>query len=287
MDQALDLMRRLPPSNIEENLTALVDLAPELTEELLSRVDQPLQIAFDNTVEKEFLMCDYNRDGDSYRSPWTGTYFPPMEGGALPSPALRTLELQANATFDTYRDQYFEGGVSSVYLWDILHEDEDESAKAKSSSDDIASFAGCFLIKKDAQDGKRSRLSSGYWDSIHVVEVNAIGDDGVSAIYKLTSTVMLSLNTQDGIKLGGSLTRQMEEIHPVIEGHIVNIGTMLEEMEGKLRNSLDQVYFGKTRDVVSALRVSTDDAIQSGYKENMARQACLISEMLAKNPKAS
>eukprot|EP00959_Pyramimonas_sp_CCMP1952_P110324 2308071-Pyramimonas_sp.AAC.1 len=43
MDQALDLMRRMPPVNVQQNLGALLDLAPELTEELLSRVDQPLQ----------------------------------------------------------------------------------------------------------------------------------------------------------------------------------------------------------------------------------------------------
>ena len=43
MEQALDLMRRLPPAKVTENLTGLVDLAPHLTEELLARVDQPLQ----------------------------------------------------------------------------------------------------------------------------------------------------------------------------------------------------------------------------------------------------
>jgi capping protein beta len=44
MDQALDLMRRMPPANVQNNLAALLGLAPELTEELLSRVDQPLQV---------------------------------------------------------------------------------------------------------------------------------------------------------------------------------------------------------------------------------------------------
>jgi hypothetical protein len=43
MEQALDLMRRLPPAKVTENLTSLVELAPHLTEELLARVDQPLQ----------------------------------------------------------------------------------------------------------------------------------------------------------------------------------------------------------------------------------------------------
>jgi len=47
--------------------------------------------------------------------------------------------------------RYFEGGVSSVYLWDL-----------------DPGFAGVILIKK-AGDG--SNKIKGCWDSIHVVEV--------------------------------------------------------------------------------------------------------------------
>lgn len=42
---------------------------PSLCEDLLSSVDQPLKIAKDTAVGKDYLLCDYNRDGDSYR--WT------------------------------------------------------------------------------------------------------------------------------------------------------------------------------------------------------------------------
>lgn len=55
------------------------------------------------------------------RSPWSNTYDPPLEDGAMPSDRLRKLELDANQAFDQYRDMYFEGGVSSVYLWDLDH----------------------------------------------------------------------------------------------------------------------------------------------------------------------
>lgn len=271
MDQALDLMRRLPPDNVQENLSALVDLAPELTEELLCRVDQPLQVTFDNIAQKDFLLCDYNRDGDSYRSPWSNTYFPALEDGALPSPALRQLEAEANEVFNMYRDQYFEGGTSSVYLWDLQ-----------------GGFAGCFLINKAGSDGKHNVLADGFWDSIHVVEV-LLSAEGKMGTYKLTSTVMLSLVTKIGIQMGGSLTRQIEETAAVSEGHITNIGQMIEEMEGKLRNSLDQVYFGKTREVVCALRTPVDDTleIRADSQRGINLQANLISEMLAKNKRAA
>ncbi|CAG2209510.1 CAPZB [Mytilus edulis] len=104
LDCALDLMRRLPPQQIEKNLTDLIDLVPNLCEDLLSSVDQPLKISRDKNVGKDFLLCDYNRDGDSYRSPWSNTYFPPLDDGAMPSERLRKLEQEANRSFDQYRE---------------------------------------------------------------------------------------------------------------------------------------------------------------------------------------
>ena len=67
LDCALDLMRRLPPQQIEKNLSDLIDLVPDLCEDLLSSIDQPLKVSTDKKVGKEYLLCDYNRDGDSYR----------------------------------------------------------------------------------------------------------------------------------------------------------------------------------------------------------------------------
>ena len=61
-----------------------------------------------------------------------------------------------------------------------------------------------------------------------------IQEKGRTAHYKLTSTVMLWLQTiKEGsgtMNLGGSLTRQSEADHPVGEGspHISNLGRMVE-----------------------------------------------------------
>lgn len=122
--------------------------------------------------------------------------------------------MQANTAFDTYRELYFEGGVSSVYLWDM---------------DD--GFAGVVLIKKGAPPltgrcgrnavvlrylvvfqsycctpwslllrghcylmvvGDGSKKIKGCWDSIHVFEAQE-KSSGKNAHYQLTSTVMLWL----------------------------------------------------------------------------------------------
>lgn len=67
LTSCLNLMRRMPPRDIEQDLYSLTRLVPTLTDELYQRVDQPLQAAIDPSNGRKYLLCDYNRDGDSYR----------------------------------------------------------------------------------------------------------------------------------------------------------------------------------------------------------------------------
>lgn len=256
VDSMLDLMRRLPPMHVEENVAALVGMCPDYADDLLGSVDQPLKVLVDRATGREYLACDYNRDGESYRSPWSNEYDPPLEDGTVPTPKLRKLEILANEAFDTYREMYYEGGVSSVFLWDL----ED------------GGFAGVVLLKKSLTTALPTE-PSGSWDSIHVFEA---AERGRQAHYKLTSTIMLSMvhrgtgakakddkveAVRDGeVTLSGSMTRQTEQDHSLQEhtSHITNIGRMIEDMEIKMRNLLQEVYFGKTRDVVFDLRSLED-----------------------------
>lgn len=248
LECALDLMRRLPPTDTEENLTGLVNLQPDLTEALLSSVDQKLQVRVDPVLKREYLLCDFNRDGDSYRSPWTNKYYPELEDGALPSERLYEMEKIANEVFARYRDLYFTtGAISSCYFWDL-----DEG------------FAACILIKKE---GKHldNNLKEGSWDSIHVVEVIE-NERGGSAHYKLTTTIMLELamanNDIGNMNLAGTFTRQTEEDRSVNYAkaadvdlnHLAQIGRMVENMESSMRSAVEIVYFDKTKDIVNALR---------------------------------
>ncbi|KAI0906903.1 F-actin-capping protein subunit beta [Ustulina deusta] len=250
-DSALDLLRRLNPKHTSDHLNALISLAPDLTEDLLSSVDQPLAVRRCRQSGRDYLLCDYNRDGDSYRSPWSNEFDPPLQdppaggGGGeeqsnaagLPSEKVRRMEIRANEAFDLYRELYYEGGVSSVYFWNL---------------DD--GFAGVVLLKKVATPGTSSE---GTWDSIHVFE--AI-DRARFTQYNLTSTVILSLATNSSslgeMDLSGNMTRQIEIELPAEsdEQQIANIGKLVEDMELKMRNLLQEVYFGKAKDVVGDLR---------------------------------
>ncbi|KAF8456057.1 F-actin-capping protein subunit beta [Kalaharituber pfeilii] len=258
-DSALDLLRRLNPKRTAANLNSLINLVPELTEELLSSVDQPLQVQRCKQTGRDYLLCDYNRDGDSYRSPWSNEFDPPIPDGALPSEKIRKIEVAANEAFDVYRELYYEGGVSSVYFWDL----------------DADGFAGVVLLKKSvASSGK----SQGCWDSIHVFECN---DRARSSHYKLTSTVILHMansgETLGEMDLSGNMTRQVEFDLPVEDdnSHIVNIGKLVEDMELKMRNLLQEVYFGKAKDVVGDLR--SIPSISEQQKDRAVHQEMISS----------
>lgn len=225
---------------------------PDQEEELLASVDQPLDVRRCKKTGRDYLLCDYNRDGDSYRSPWSNEFDPPVEDAEISSERVRRMEVRANEAFDVYRElwvsilhaqnnvltdiynRYYEGGTSSVYFWNL---------------DD--GFAGVVLLKKGSQ------AANAAWDSIHVLEAT---ERGRTAKYKLTSTVILSLGSNGealgDLDLSGNMTRQVEQDLPVDgdEAHVANVGRMVEDMELKMRNLLQEVYFGKAKDVVGDLR---------------------------------
>jgi len=153
------------------------------------------------------------------------------------------MEVQANEAFDVYRQMYYEGGnsVGSVYFWDL----------------DGGGFAGVVLLKKTVTGGSKGNGAG--WDSIHVFEANE--NRPRTSHYKLTSTVILHLAREgEGLgemNLSGNMTRQIEQdlaVEGGDAGHVVNVGRLVEDMEGKMRNLLQEVYFGKAKDVVGDLR---------------------------------
>lgn len=166
-----------------------------------------------------------------------------------------------------------------MYLWDL----ED------------GGFAGVVLLKKTLTPASPFE-PAGSWDSIHVFET---AERGRQAHYKLTSTIMLQLiaregtdaegekkaNAKSGVKgmeswqrngeinLSGSMTRQTEQDWPLQDSssHIGNTGRMIEDMEIKMRNLLQEVYFGKTRDIVHGLR-SIDDLEKARRQRELQKE---------------
>lgn len=120
--------------------------------------------------------------------------------------------------------------------------------------------------------------TDGVWDSIHVFE--AI-ERGRTTHYKLTSTVILSLSTTAGtigdMDLSGNMTRQVEQDMAVEndDSHIANVGRLVEDMELKMRNLLQEVYFGKAKDVVGDLR--SVGSLSEGARDREAQREVIGS----------
>jgi len=140
---------------------------------------------------------------------------------------------------------YYGDGVSSVYFWEIPN-----------------GFAGCFAIKKVVEGEELAA-----WDVIHLISVEQQGCD---FLYALSSALLVSADSvlkqygRGAFHFDGGIRHQATEARPLGEGHIVNIGKMIEASEANLRGRVGEMYISKTRDVLHALRFPEDEIRPSG-----------------------
>jgi capping protein beta len=247
----------MPPAAAENTLAGLIAVAPEAMDELLNNIDTPLAVVRDEKTGNNFLQCDYNRDADSYRSPWSNEYVPPLSDGLVPSPELRKLEIEANSIFNHYRQQYFgSGSSSSVYFFETGDEEDENSSSAAQG------FGACWLVHKDVTASKT--LKQGWWDSTHVFEVEPTESKGKFS-YKLTSTIMISMVMKDAafgaVDLSGTYAKQAafeKKYDATVNTHVVNMGHILEDIETAIRNAIEGIYIQKTRGVINSMRSATN-----------------------------
>jgi len=150
------------------------------------------------------------------------------------------------------------------------------------SADESKAFGACFLIHKDVE-AKEGSLKKGWWDSTHVFQVSQSRGDNYE--YKLTSTVMISMVMENGkigsCDLSGSMNKQKSETKAINKqngtNHLINMGTMIEAMDHRIRGEIMEIYFSKTRQVIDGMRLS------SGQREKqMGRIADDLKKALGK-----
>lgn len=274
LKSCLDILRRTDPRDTDKNLANIATLLPSdtLAAGLLQRVDAPLKVAKDeNANDRPFLLCDHNRDGDSHRSPWSNTHIPPLEEGFLPSGRLRKIEIHANEVFNVYRELYYgKNSVSSVYLWD---------KNGENATDGVVGFAGCFLIQKTVTGDEN--VKSGYWNSIHVVDVGNVRDG--TCQYKLTTTIFISLapNSNESTAVSGSLVRSRSKKLKATDesSHIVNVGQLIEDIEVDMRSEIDSLYIQKTRNVVEMIRKDSPQDTTDGKNHSLVLNEAVLSRV--------
>ena len=129
-----------------------------------------------------------------------------------------------------------------------------------------------YLLLSAADMAKGGAPMKGTWDSIHVFQVE---DKGAKADYRVTSTIMLKIETNHSttglVTCSGSLTRQVlfivtlevfnfkkqETLDVTVNKentHVSNLGQQIEKIENSMRTTIESTYFGRTKDIVGDIR---------------------------------
>jgi len=212
-------------------------------------------VGTDEAEGKPFLLCEYNKDGDSYRSPWSNQYYPPIDMSEVgedyqpmyPTSELLSMELKANDAFQRYAKLYYDNNyLTSVYFFDT----------------DTKGFGCCWLVKK--QQSENAGIQEGVWDAIHLATV--IIDEKQKVKYRVISTVFLFLkisNEQQGaVDMGGHINKVKEELIQIDSAktdleqfHIRNIGKMIEQNEAEIRQEMQGIYLNKSKQIINTGRL--------------------------------
>lgn len=254
------LLRTLPVSDAaRDTIYSLSSSAADIHPQIKTRLEFPLSVMEDPEKRKKFIACEMNRLGNSHRSPWSNKYFPPVadETAGLPSEKTRKMESEANELFESYKDLYYMGGiqgVSSVYF-----------------KDTDRGFDACFLIKKNVED--HEYVHRGVWESANYVTAT-FNESETEAVYRLTTSVMINMGVRRGnvgdTSISGLLSKQTETSSRVDADRtpISVIGRMIEDMETEVRQSLNDLYVLKTKEIVDSLRSNTE-AVESPPQSHM------------------
>ena len=252
----INITTLLPVTKLEQNINAVSSLIyndDDAYQEFLQKVDQPLLVQSD---KGGFICCEYNRDGDSYRIPGTKEYVPPLQDGTVPQPKLLELEEALNKIFKIYTKFYYSPlATCSIYCYE---KDEDDSNN----------FIVAVLIKNKIEENT-SKGTNGIWEASNMFTVSI--DPGAREVtYDLVSSVTVYLNASiktgknSKLSAGGTMMKTAKETHkystsePDIQFHTDHIGTMVENLETRIRDEIEVIYFQKTTQIVCSTRDFTE-----------------------------
>ena len=250
--ECIQLNQLMPVIDIDKNIDAISSVIYEnddLLNEFLQKVDNRTKVCKDDP-KGEFIMCEQNRDGDSYRSPISNKYFPPTNDAKFPCPKLRTLEELLNKMFKLYIKHYYSlTTICSVYCWEL--------------GDSLADGYGVAVLIKNSLTSQK-KINTGNWDSSNLITVTFDNDSSgkKKAKYNLITTVNLAMTFDSKICgkvcLSGTIARSSHYTKLVSdytgdEAHVTNIGVLVEDMENSIRNTLDTIYCMKSKQIIDKI----------------------------------
>lgn len=197
--------------------------------------------------EKPFILCKQNRVAEKHRSPWTGVLYPkPDDVSVSNAPKYEDDELllhiegKFNTVWGAYCNLYYgHDAVGSVFLTET----------------ERGELNGFFAVQKKCEQGS--------WNSMHFMTMDT--PTGGKCNYRIISHVLMVLHPEINEREDTSMdissfmtkdTSRALKIEPafIMDSHIENIGTIIEQNEIDIRSSLERVDIPNTTEALEALQ---------------------------------
>ena len=251
-------------------------------------INFPIQFTINNSDPLgPFIESEYNKDDDSYRSPWSNKYFPQKDSNKLLPNELRELEQRLNQLIKTYLKIYYnEDSISSAYI-----QFQDESISN--------GFRCCVFIKSSINNSDYLKDES-FLESSNIISVkflkerpDARNKERIKTIYKANTFFLYKLKFKnlENCEYNGTKHCYSEKITYMnnyfdYEKHLRYIGKSIEENEGNLRLKLDKIYFEKNNYICKEIRMEEGQDGETNSRINNLKKVCTEYEKYAKKMKA-
>ena len=201
-----------------------------------------------------FIESEYNKDENSYRSPWSNTYFPSKESTKILPKELRFLEEKINTIIKLYLKIYYnpENTISSAYI---------------NFSDISHGFNCCVLIESKIKNSEILDENS-FLDSTNIINVKFVRErnrEEYKVLYTTNTTFLFKLKMKNSeFEFNGTENCENKKNAYISDyfqakTHLENIGKSIEENEGKLRLKLDKIYLEKNNYICKEIRSSDEE----------------------------
>lgn len=197
-------------------------------------------------------MSDHNRIGESFRSPYSNEYYPPVNVAKYPPEELRKFEVSFGSLVKIYTKLYYsQSAVSSVYTWDL--------------GDSITNgFGVCVLISSN-DEKTQSILNSVNVFAIKFSTEVVKNKEYLKVNYKLQSTMSNIVTIDGSAGFNTSVSKSTEDSVYIpdyldYDTHFERIGKLMESTENSLRVSLEEIFLNKVRSIISSSKVNSDQS---------------------------
>jgi capping protein beta len=233
------------------------------------KINNKLQVSQDDP-EGSFIKSIHNKLEDSWRSPVSNEYYPITETyGKYPPQELRFIEVEMGKLLKVYCKLYYgENAISSVYCWELgdsLLSGFGVSILITNESDQYefpeSQYQETYIDEETNKNDDKNKNKKNFINSINIYNVKFFseivkGKEYIKASYKLNSTMVIGIESKEGISFGSTLSRNFEENHEISdisngEFHIKKLGKALEHAENVLRLNIEEVEFKKFHEIIT------------------------------------